>query len=124
MERISLFAKYRNYHLVWAVFNMIGRSLVLGLYPTNEAEYNKLVQLYCLIDNVQTIPYPLTPHITLAYYNIDGFTYESIRRLCDVVNRMNATPIDITLSTEQRIYQHFYSMNDYRNILRLSFSNQ
>lgn len=102
-----------------AVFNMVGRSLVLGLYPINEAEYNKLMQLYLLIDKVQTLPYPLTPHITLGYYNINGFSYGSSQRLCDVVNQLNTTPIDITLSTDMLIYQHFYSMNDYRNILHL-----
>lgn len=63
------------------IFNMVDTSLVLGLYPVDEGEYRRLMDLYSLFDTVKKLSYPFTPHITLAYYNIDGF-WKKIRRTC------------------------------------------
>uniref|UniRef100_UPI0040570B7A hypothetical protein n=1 Tax=Acetatifactor sp. TaxID=1872090 RepID=UPI0040570B7A len=37
------------------VFNMVNTSLVLGLCPTDEVEYNKLMKLYDMIDEVKPL---------------------------------------------------------------------
>ena len=103
-----------------AIFNMVGTSLVLGLYPTDEEQYNKLMALYSLIDKVMTLPYPLTPHITLGYYSFSGFDEAAAARLCSAVNRLNTEPFDITLDTSRLVYQHFKDMNSYKNILFLT----
>lgn len=63
------------------IFNMVNTSLVLGLYPVNETEYHKLMELYYLFDDVKSLSYPLTPHITLAYYNVNGFDTANARKL-------------------------------------------
>ncbi|EMB59680.1 sugar phosphate sensor protein [Streptococcus mutans 1SM1] len=30
------------------------------------------MEIYALVDNVKSLPHSLTPHVTLAYYHING----------------------------------------------------
>ena len=57
------------------IVNMVSKSLVLMLKPQTEEDYALLKELYGRFDEIISLPYPLTPHITLAYYKpgpIDG----------------------------------------------------
>jgi len=101
------------------IFNMVGTSLVLGLYPASEEEYGKLMQLYEMFHCVRELPYPLTPHITLAYYNVHGFSRESAEKLENMVYELNAYTMDIVIDTKDLVYQKFITMNDYVTIIRL-----
>lgn len=103
-----------------AVFNMVNTSLVLGLYPANAQEYEKLMYLYSLVDRIMKLPYPLTPHITLAYYRRNGFFEENKRKLEHVVNILNQSSYTFYLTTKCLYYQHFESMNAYDNVLKLT----
>jgi len=111
MKKIKMRSKY--------IFNMVNTSLVLGLYPVNEEEYNKLMELYYLFDDVKNLDYPFTPHITLAYYNINGFEMEAARKLESIIYDLNANEIEIELDTKELFYQKFVSMNEYINIANL-----
>ena len=99
------------------VFNMVNTSLVLGLVPETENDYIKLMSLYNLVDSVQKLPYPLTPHITLAYYRYNGFYGEKLHEIERVVNALNRESFDITLSTDKLYYQKFINMNEFINII-------
>jgi len=99
------------------VFNMVNTSLVLGLIPKSDADYHKLMKLYYLVDEVCQLPYPLTPHITLAYYNRYGFEGEKLRAIERTVNEMNGRNHEIVLSTSRLYYQKFVSMNEFFNIM-------
>ena len=99
------------------VFNMVNTSLVLGLKPKTEEDYGKLMKLYYLVDEVCQLPYPLTPHITLAYYNRYGFEGEQLGEIERVVNEMNRDSFEITLSTGKLYYQKFLNMNEFFNIM-------
>lgn len=102
------------------IFNMVNTSLVLGLVPINEDEHQKLMELYGVADEVKRAHYPLTPHITLGYYNIHGFDERSVRTLEAVVGRMNRRePMEILLDADRLYYQRFSSMNSYENVVRL-----
>lgn len=101
------------------IFNMVNTSLVLGLYPINEEEYMKLMELYYLFDEVKHLDYPFTPHITLAYYCIDGFDIKSARRLENIVRELNTNDMEIELDVSELYYQKFLSMNEYINIVNL-----
>ena len=116
-QKIKMRSKY--------IFNMVNTSLVMGLYPANEEEYNKLMDLYYLFDDVKKLGYPLTPHITLGYYNVDGFSAESSRKLENIVKELNANEmeIEIELDTKELFYQKFVSMNDYINIVSMAGKN-
>ncbi len=111
-QKIKMKSKY--------IFNMVNTSLVMGLYPINEEEYNKLMDLYYLFDDVKNLGYPLTPHITLGYYNINGFSTQSARKLESIVKELNANEIEIELNTKELFYQKFVSMNEYINIFSLA----
>lgn len=101
-------------------FNMVDTSLVLGLYPASEKEYLRLMELYTIFDAVRKLSYPFTPHITLAYYNINGFDLSAARNLEAAVSRLNhKNKLEIELKTERLCYQKFRSMNDYTDIIKL-----
>ncbi len=98
---------------------MIDTSLVLGLYPADEGAYRRLMDLYFFFDAVKELSYPFTPHITLAYYNVDGFDSQSAGKLEDAVNILNKNEMEIELDVNHLCYQKFRSMNDYIDIINL-----
>ena len=102
------------------IFNMVNTSLVIGLVPICEGEFDKLMKLYGIVDEVKRAEYPLTPHVTLGYYNVHGFDEESARALEEIVGRLNRMePMNITLDTDRLYYQRFTGMNRYENIVKL-----
>lgn len=103
------------------IFNMVNTSLVLGLYPADEVEYEKMMQLYEVFDEVKRLPYPLTPHITLAYYNVNGFSSAMSQWLSSVVNELNEqiTEREIVLKCRELFYQKFLSMNEYIDVVSI-----
>ena len=100
------------------IFNMVNTSLVLGLVPADEGEHMKLAELYDIFDGILGAQYPLTPHITLAYFTTSGFGEVEKSRLEAAVNEINRDlQFEIILDTKKLHYQHFFSMNDYRNVI-------
>lgn len=123
IEIIGAIKKHRNAKIKMKsnnIFNMVNTSLVMGLYPASEADYRTMMDLYRIIDGVKKLSYPLTPHVTLAYYNINGFAASSAKNLIDVVNKLNETPIEIDISVADLFYQKFTSMNNYIDIIGLA----
>lgn len=96
---------------------MVNTSLVLGVYPASEADYRRLADLYCIFDEVKKLDYPFTPHITLAYYNVNGFDTRSAEILENTVNRLNENQLEFEL--DDLYYQKFKSMNGYADIIKL-----
>ena len=105
------------------IFNMVDTSLVMGLYPTDEDEYCRLMELYYIFDDVKKLNYPFTPHITLAYYNAHGFDTQAARALEDTVNQINNTEMEVELNVNKLYYQKFKSMNNYIDIINLGKRN-
>lgn len=101
------------------VFNMVNTSLVLGLYPADEQNYNEIMKLYAIFDGVKKLNYPFTPHVTLAYYNVNGFSARSAAALAETVNRLN-DEIELHITLEHLFYQKFKSMNDYTDVVKLT----
>lgn len=57
------------------IVNMVSKSLVLMLKPLTEEDFALLTELYGRFDGIVSLPYPLTPHVTLAYFRpcmLDG----------------------------------------------------
>lgn len=98
------------------IFNMVNTSLVMGLYPSDEGSYERLMALYSLFDNIKKLDYPFTPHITLAYYNVNGFDARAAVKLKSVVERLNSS-LEMEFRPEKLVYQKFTSMNDYFDII-------
>lgn len=103
------------------IINMVSMSLVLALVPANEAEWNKLQELYGLVDKVRMCGYPyLTPHITLAYFNYHGFEESAADKLRAAVYELNRCHFSLTLDTDRLFYTKFVSMNEYIPVFRLT----
>lgn len=100
------------------IFNMVNTSLVLGLSPATESDYRAIMELYSAIDGVKKLSYPFTPHITLAYYNANGFNASAAKILEQIVNKIN-NKIKMDLSVTDLYYQKFTSMNNYLDIVNL-----
>lgn len=103
------------------IFNMVSNSLVLGLYPSDEEEYHKLMSLYYLFHEVKELNYPLTPHITLGYYNVHGFSADSARKLEKLIGDWNQVieDMELEINTDDLYYQKFVNMNHYVDVIRL-----
>ena len=103
------------------IVNMVNTSLIAALVPEDKSQWNKLQKLYSMVDKVRVCPYPyLTPHITLAYFNYNGFAEESADNLREIVKELNSKSMEITLDTDKLFYQKFVSMNEYINVFRLT----
>ncbi len=103
----------------YCITNILNISLVLVLLPIGKNEYEKLMTIYNLIDKVQVLKYKFLPHITLGYYNINGFDIPSVINLEKLVNELNQHEFEINVNTKYLFYQHFTSMNNYKKILKL-----
>ena len=102
------------------ITNILNISLALVFTPINEEEYNKLITIYHLLDLVRELDYFLTPHVTLGYYNIEGFDVASVKKLENLVRDLNKESFEITLSTDKLVYQTFSSMNAYTDVFKLA----
>lgn len=87
------------------VSNSMHISLVMALKPTDEHEYEKLMKLYELFDEVRDLKRPLVPHITLAYYNQYGFSEQLVSELKNLVKELNKQSFEVVLNTEKLLYQ-------------------
>ena len=76
--------------------------------------------IYHFIDEVKELNYKFTPHITLGYYNINGFDVSSAIKLEKLVREFNQNELEIDINTKNLFYEHFTSMNNYEKICRLS----
>lgn len=101
------------------LFNMVNTSLVLGLYPSDADNYYRLMELYCIFDDVRKLNYPFTPHITLAYYPVNGFDVQAAARFEQAVNHLNQNELQLKLRVKQLYYQKFRSMNAYFDVFNL-----
>lgn len=97
-------------------FNMVNTSLVLGVVPKTEKDYISLMELYSVVDKVKSLPYCLTPHITLAYYRPVKTDKSEIEKLKLLVSEFNQDNFDIVVSKKNLYYQKFESMNDYTSV--------
>lgn len=116
LERLSVENETINMETI-CVFNMVNTSLVLGLKPKSKFDYDILMSLYMLVDELCPLPYQLTPHITLAYYGNNELNSYELREIESCVNSLNSLHFDIPLSMRQLYYQKFVNMNKYFNIM-------
>lgn len=108
------------------IINMVNTSLVLSLCPCDEEEYNKIMKLYNLVDNVMPLPYKFTPHITLAYFSRYEVDENQINNLKNVVRELNygkwGGEYEIILNTSNLVYQFFDRMDSYIDLYNLRYN--
>ena len=103
---------------------MLYRDRLEIIPPADGEEYKRLLELYSVFEKVKKLDYPFTPHITLAYYNVDGFDLKSAHILEDTVYRLNGRAMEMELEINNLYYQKFKNMNDYINIINLVTGNK
>ena len=98
------------------VLNMVNTSIVLVLIPEREEDYQALMQLKRIFQEISPLDYPLTPHITLAYFGRAGIDHDKMMALSALVAKFNFKSISFELHKEDLFYQKFVSMNQYYDI--------
>lgn len=99
------------------VFNMVNTSIVLGFEPVDEENCRKLMELYEQFQNVVPVSYPLTPHVTVAYFKPGVYEGTQIERLkAWMLDENMRDTFEITLDLEQLVYQRFTNMNQYNTV--------
>lgn len=74
-----------------AVFSMVNTSIVLGFAPVDEANCTALMDLYERFQPIVFLGYPLTPHVTLAYYRPGDYGEDGLRLLREAIASANAS---------------------------------
>ena len=95
------------------IFNMVNTSIVLGLKPVDEDNWQQLDQMYCALESVVNLGYGLTPHITLAYFRPGMYNEEQVRKLKEALKPVE---MDVVLRRENLVLQNFTDMNSYQTI--------
>ena len=97
-----------------AAFNMVNGSVALGFAPETEADCARIMSLHARYQDVVRLSYPLTPHVTLAYYRPGCYGRDMVDALAEALRRINALPpVQLTLSAAMLHYRRFSDMNHY-----------
>lgn len=100
------------------IVNMVSKSLVLMLRPQTEQDYELLMELYHRFDCIRNLPYPLTPHITLAYFRPGMMDGDKLGEAVDFaqINPENAPVFEF--HPEGLTVQSFLDMQTYTDVPR------
>lgn len=97
-----------------AAFNMTNGSVALGFAPDTEADCAILMGMHARYQDVVALNYPLTPHVTLAYYKPGSYGPEAVAALADALREINAlSKVRITVDADCLHYYTFADMNTY-----------
>lgn len=97
-----------------AAFNMVNGSVALGFAPDTEADCTAIMDLHARYQDVVPLNYPLTPHVTLAYYKPGCYGPEMVDALRRALAEINALPpVRLALSADALHYRRFSDMNHY-----------
>lgn len=100
-----------------SVFNMVNTSVVLGLEPADEASCRRLMELHGMFQNIVRLDYPLTLHITVAYFRPGNYSDGQRRNLARMFSELNRNlDLELCLTYERLRYQRFHDMNNYYDI--------
>ena len=96
------------------LFNMVNTSMVLGFEPGDQESCLKLMGYYEIFQRIVPLDYPLTPHVTVAYFR-PGRISEG--QVCSLKKAVDFAKFQETLETkltgEMLEYQVFSDMNHY-----------
>ncbi len=107
--------KLPSIHLTsMAAFNMVNGSVALGFAPDTEEDCAALMALHARFQAIVPLNYPLTPHVTLAYYRPGSYGCEMIDTLAGALQRINSLPpVHLALDADALHYRRFSDMNHY-----------
>ncbi|MBQ3156914.1 MAG: hypothetical protein IJB81_08325 [Clostridia bacterium] len=116
----ALLAQLRAEHLPpvhltsTAAFNMVNGSVALGFTPDTETDCAAIMNLHARFQEIVALSYPLTPHVTLAYYRPGCHDNAAVAALRGALEAINALPpVQLTLDLQSLFYCTFTDMNTY-----------
>ena len=95
------------------LFNMVNTSIVLGLKPADGDSWRRIDGMYTSLEQVVTLGYALTPHITMAYFRPGTYGREQVDRLAAA---LRAVELELTLDMGALVLQSFGDMNNYETL--------
>ena len=102
-----------------SVYPCLNISILLGLKPKSEQDFNKLINLYSLFDEVVYLDYWFRPHVTLSYFSPRVMNRHEILKLSDILKGLNRDSFELELDMLDIAYQHFFNMNHYKTLFTL-----
>lgn len=124
-EILSGFRKYFHEPLrlrgTW-VFNLVNTSIVLGFCPEDEDSCRRLMAMYQELQEAAFLPYPLTPHVTLAYYRPGAYGQKDLERLRQFLEEENQRIFEI-MEDSAHSMQSGGGMGKDGPMVNLEFSN-
>ena len=95
-------------------FNMTCGSVALGFAPDTEADCTHLMAMHKAYQDVVALNYPLTPHVTLAYFKPGSYGPGEVAQLAAALSEINALPkVHIAVDAHCLHYYTFEDMNTY-----------
>lgn len=101
-----------NLQSTWA-FNMVNTSIVLGLKPCTQRDWDILTDIYRKVDEVYSLSYPFTPHVTLAYFKPGSYSGSEVEKLRYTIECLSEEKLSVTFTEKDLVYQIFEDMNSY-----------
>lgn len=98
------------------LFNMMNTSMVLGFAPVDDESCERLMGMYEAMQEARFLNYPLTPHVTVAYFKPGEYYGNDIARLKEAIAEINNERFEIELDVKKLVYQRFTDMNSYMTI--------
>ena len=95
------------------MFSLAGTSVVLGLEPRDDAACARLMALYKRFQAVVPLGYPLTPHITLAYFRPGEHGGAALEALRGAVAAVAWGAVEFDLEPRLLRYHRFADMRDF-----------
>lgn len=95
------------------MFSMVGTSIVMGFEPATEQDCALLMAMYERFQQIVPLPYPLTLHVTLAYYRPGEYDDDMLFRLRDTMQRIGREQHEWPLEMQGLHYATFESMVRY-----------
>lgn len=95
------------------MFSMVGTSIVMGFEPATEFDCALLMAMYERFQQLVPLTYPLTLHVTLAYYRPGEYDDNVLFRLRDTMQRIGRERREWRLDMQELSYATFESMAGY-----------
>lgn len=98
-----------------------GKDIIgLKYVPYEESDYEILIDLFNVMEQVYPLGESFVPHVSLGYFQIRDYRDEEITALYNTLHQLN-NDMDLTIELEvaELVYQHHYHMNDFRDIFRV-----
>ena len=105
------------------IFNMNSTSIVLGFKPASEEDCANLMRIFHLFQYIEELSYPLTPHVTLGYFNLGKngpYSADEMKAVRDLIEaHKQEEKLVVELDIKDLVYQEFESMNKYKTVERI-----